>query len=229
MAINLKQKQKTNLHVLIAEITVGIAASIFAVWTFFVLTYGVFNQQADIFDTVVTYLIQMTRSPHMTEFMHVVTMLGGPAILVLGIITALVLTGFHHTRRMIMFLAMLCSGIAINLLLKYIFQRPRPTMSPLVDEYFYSYPSGHAMNSFIFYMFIAYLLYHYGHNKKIGILALIFSGTLVLLIGISRVYLGVHYPTDVIAGYIGGLWWLVTVIVVEKIVVFGGVGKRGKK
>lgn len=222
------KKKKKIVHLLAAEIAFGIFANVLSVWIFFKLSYGVLNQQMDLFDTIATYLVQMLRSPAMTEFMLIITMLGGPGILGVWIVTAFVLSAYNRNRRSLMFLVMTISGSILNLVLKYVFQRPRPTQ-PLVEEYFYSYPSGHAMNAFIFYLFIAYMYYHYTHNKSLGIVVFIVASMLVLLIGISRVYLGVHYPSDVLAGYIGGLWWLITVILFEKLFIAGWPARKGRK
>ena len=76
------------------------------------------------------------------------------------------------------------------------------------------------MNSFIFYCLLAYFVYHFTKNRTLSIWASIAALGLILLIGLSRVYLGVHYPSDVIAGYIAGLFVFVTAIVLDKTVLW---------
>ena len=108
----------------------------------------------------------------------------------------------------------------INTALKILIQRPRPQFHPLVVENSYSFPSGHAMDSFVFYMTLVYLIYHLTKNKVLTAVAFIFASCLVLTIGISRVYLGVHYPTDIIAGYTAGLCWMIIVYLIHQSMIF---------
>ena len=96
----------------------------------------------------------------------------------------------------------------INRILKFIIARPRPQELSLVIEKGYSFPSGHSMISMAFYGFIIYLIYKNIKNKKIKYPLIIFLGITILLIGISRIYLGVHYATDIIGGFIIGFIYL---------------------
>lgn len=104
--------------------------------------------------------------------------------------------------------------------LKQIIQRPRPDIMPSVVETSYSFPSGHAMNSSVFYLTIAFYTYHFTRKKKLSLVVTGGAIVLLLLIGFSRVYLGVHYPSDVVAGYVVGVWWLTTAILISKSVSF---------
>lgn len=88
----------------------------------------------------------------------------------------------------------------VNQVLKFVIQRPRPSEFQIISVSGYSYPSGHAMISTAFYGFIFYLIYKSNLSNKYKVLFGIFTLVLVILICISRVYLGVHYLTDVIAG-----------------------------
>lgn len=94
----------------------------------------------------------------------------------------------------------LISVTFINQILKIILKRPRPDISH-IDASGYSFPSGHAMVSMAFYGLIIYFVLKSNLNKKIKILSIIGLCILILLIGISRTYLGVHYLTDIIAGF----------------------------
>jgi len=102
-------------------------------------------------------------------------------------------------------------GIGLNILLKQLFARARPQLwERTVDVRFYSFPSGHAMMSMVIYGLLSYFLASRFPRWRVGI----FSLTLVLIaaIGFSRLYLGVHWPTDIIAGYTAGLVWLISCI-----------------
>ena len=97
----------------------------------------------------------------------------------------------------------------LNLLLKNIVQRPRPTEFRLIDETGYSFPSGHSMVSMAFYGFLIYLIYKYIKNKNLKILLITILLILPILIGISRIYLGVHYTSDVIGGFLISVSYLI--------------------
>ncbi|HEX7063477.1 MAG TPA: phosphatase PAP2 family protein [Bacillales bacterium] len=97
----------------------------------------------------------------------------------------------------------------LNWLLKSVFARPRPDLEHLIQVSYYSFPSGHAMNSTAFFGFLAFLFHHRLKRKgnqtaPVWIIACL----LILLIGLSRVYLGVHYPMDVLGGFLAGGSWL---------------------
>jgi undecaprenyl-diphosphatase len=96
---------------------------------------------------------------------------------------------------------------ALNYLLKTLFHRARPQLpwSPGAPDY--SFPSGHAMNSLVFYLALAFVVWLMP-GRRAGLAALAGDLLLVLLIGVSRIYLGYHYVSDVIGGYSAGLLWL---------------------
>ena len=98
---------------------------------------------------------------------------------------------------------------ALNQLLKQILQRPRPTEYRIIEESGYSFPSGHAMNGIVFYGFLVYLLYKMIKNKPLKYSLMILINIVVFLVGLSRIYLGVHYTSDVIAGYLFGFAYLI--------------------
>lgn len=106
----------------------------------------------------------------------------------------------------------LCLATGLNLILKQILQRPRPTEYRIIDETGYSFPSGHSMISMAFYGYIIYLIYKYVKNKylKIGLITTL--SVLIILIGTSRIYLGVHYTSDVIAGFMISISYLIIYI-----------------
>ena len=107
-------------------------------------------------------------------------------------------------------------GFILNTGLKLFFSKPRPELwHQLISEKSFSFPSGHALGSMVLYGFIAHeLATHYPRFAK-----LIYSLTVILIaaIGISRLYLGVHWPTDIIAGYGVGFLWLMICITMLKL------------
>ena len=100
----------------------------------------------------------------------------------------------------------------LNVFLKLIFMRDRPYDLMIINESGYSFPSGHAMAALGFYGFIIYLLWQFNLEKKVKYIFSALLGFLIILIGISRIYLGVHYASDVIAGYLISLAYLIIYI-----------------
>lgn len=101
---------------------------------------------------------------------------------------------------------------AINLIIKEIVKRPRPIVNRLVNVSGYSFPSGHSMSSIAFYGYLIYLIHQKINNKYLKWLLIIILSTLILLIGISRIYLGAHYASDVISGFLAGAIYLILFI-----------------
>lgn len=101
----------------------------------------------------------------------------------------------------------LIAGIA-NPLIKLVFMRPRPTLNHLVTEHSYSFPSGHSTGSVLLYGTIILLLPQFIKQKKLCLSLQILLGLGIFLIGISRIYAGVHFPSDVVGGFCFGLAWL---------------------
>ena len=100
----------------------------------------------------------------------------------------------------------------LNQLLKRILQRPRPTEFRIIEETGYSFPSGHSMISMAFYGYLIYLIYKYVKNKYIKWAAIVLLSILICCIGISRIYLGVHYTSDVLGGFLISVSYLVIYI-----------------
>ena len=100
----------------------------------------------------------------------------------------------------------------LNQLLKGILQRPRPTEYRIIEETGYSFPSGHSMISMAFYGYIIYLIYKYVKNKYIKWFSIVLLSILICSIGISRIYLGVHYTSDVLGGFLISISYLVIYI-----------------
>ena len=101
---------------------------------------------------------------------------------------------------------------AINQILKRIVQRPRPTEYRIIEETGYSFPSGHSMVSMAFYGYLIYLIYKYVKNKYLKYISIILLSILICSIGISRIYLGVHYTSDVLAGFMISISYLIIYI-----------------
>ncbi len=139
------------------------------------------------------------------------TALGGYTVVSLALVAALgfVLLGRRPATAMVM-LAAGAGGMLLNLAMKHLFARPRPSVVPwLAATGHESFPSGHAMLSAAVYLSLATLLARVMRRRRLRLYVVAVAVILVILIGSSRVALGVHYPTDVAAGWLaGGLWAL---------------------
>ena len=149
-------------------------------------------------------------SENLTPIVKYITQLGGA----IGLITLAVILTFTIKNKRNSLLIWMNLGISalLNQILKYIIQRPRPTEFRIIDESGYSFPSGHSMVSAGFYGFLIYLIYKNIENKylKWGLISLL--SLLIILIGTSRIYLGVHYTSDVLAGFLIAISYLIIFI-----------------
>ena len=144
----------------------------------------------------------------MTLIMKLITTLGSTIVIITGIACVAILI---KNKKYFFIFAMSCLfGTILNNLLKIIIRRPRPSETMLLtSESSYSFPSGHTMISTIFYGLIIYYIIKKINNKKLKNFLVGFLSLVIFFVGISRIYLGVHYATDVIAGFIIGLIYLI--------------------
>lgn len=150
-----------------------------------------------------TFLI----SDFATPIAKVMTRLGGATVLIT--LTILFLIIIRNKKIGISIATNLIIITILNVLLKNIVQRPRPTEFRMIYETGYSFPSGHSMVSMAFYGYLIYLIYQNLKNKTVkwGLIGLL--SVLIVTIGTSRIYLGVHYTSDVLAGFILSISYLI--------------------
>jgi membrane-associated phospholipid phosphatase len=167
-------------------------------------------------DSMVAQFFHRHAVPWSVHLFEVVTFFGNASTLAaLGLAVALVLGALRRWSLLLGWVAALVGTGLLNGNLKGFFRRLRPRLpDPWVTEPGWSFPSGHAMGSFVAYGFLAYLLTritpaHFPRRKATALLAI-----LVLLIGFSRIYLGVHFLSDVIGGYAAAAVWLTFCILV---------------
>lgn len=176
---------------------------------------NIFNKELMLSD-ILSYklIVKVFRCDLLTAIMKFITNIGG-----IVMITTVTIFSFIVTKNKRIALCILINVIIIttlNIILKNIIQRPRPEGFRLVSESGYSFPSGHSMVSAAFYGLITYFFYINIKNKKIRNLICIFMSIFILLIGVSRIYLGVHYASDVIAGFLIAIAYLIIFISIIK-------------
>jgi undecaprenyl-diphosphatase len=181
---------------------------------FWLTSFLISDQQIVDFDSIVISAIQGLESPGLTSIMKFFTTIGSsPVVIVLSLFLLFFLYKvLHHRIELILFITALVGSVILNDLLKNLFHRTRPNLHRLIDISGYSFPSGHAMTAFTVYGIIAFLLWRHISTKRGRILLILFTVFMILMIGISRVYLGVHYPSDIIGGYLASGFWLSTLI-----------------
>lgn len=137
------------------------------------------------------------------------TAIGGPTVLGLTVVAVIGFLTLQARYRTAIVVAMTSlGGEVLNTTMKQVFSRPRPTIVPhLRVIYTTSFPSGHAMESAIVYLTLAAILMRASESRLTKMYILGIAVLLTMLVGASRVYLGVHYPTDVIGGWIVGFMW----------------------
>ena len=139
-----------------------------------------------------------------------ITALGGVAVLV---IITLVVVGFllmiRKVAMMWLMIAAVGGGLIVSSVLKHLVDRPRPSVLHRAYVYTSSFPSGHSMMSAIVYLTLGSLLARIVHRRRLKLYFLFVAMLLTFLVGVSRVYMGVHYPTDVLAGWTAGLVWAI--------------------
>ena len=172
---------------------------------------GVRAQEVFTLDMVATPWLHALASPALDAVMQAATFLGSN--LVIPPLFALAVLGLWRAsrRREALFVVIASGGsLALNETMKLFFQRPRPQLTWAQVQTDYSFPSGHTMNSLVFYVGLAIVAWSV-LGRRAGIIALIAAIALTLLIGVSRIYLGYHYLTDVVGGLLAGTGWLLVV------------------
>ncbi len=173
------------------------------------MLFLVLSGYASYFDDPIRKFIYGLRADWLTAFFKGVTFLANPLTLV--VLCAILLVIPKTTLRFGIPVSVATGlGSLVHKGIKQLVMRPRPDdVVPLIQETGYSFPSGHANGGLIFYVFLAFLIGRLLKQNKQGDIAnliYVIAGIIVFLIGVSRVYLGIHYPTDVIAGWcLGGM------------------------
>lgn len=180
---------------------------------FAVLAYFVVSNESVLYgiDHPIQQLIRGSITPEKTLIFKYFTKFGNTVTIALLFIISFSILYFKVKDKIASYWlavnTVLISGIG-NISLKYLFNRPRPAVEHLVAAKHSSFPSGHAMGSMLFYGTLIFLAYKYIDNKAMRLVIQIALGIVILLIGISRIYLGVHYPTDILGGFLLGGCWL---------------------
>lgn len=174
---------------------------------FIAILEDVFEKEIMKLDILGYGLISTIISENITPIAILITNFGG-AITLIGL-TIIFLLIMKNKKMSFSILLNLVIVTFLNIFLKNIIQRPRPDDFRLINETGYSFPSGHSMISMAYYGYLIYLIFKFVKNKRLKTFFITFLCILILTIGLSRIYLGVHYTSDVIAGFVLSVSYLI--------------------
>jgi len=170
----------------------------FCLIIFFSIIRLYLKDSLEVFDSTIYNFFSKYQNDTLTSIFKFISHLCGPITVIVLLFIILI---FGKNEEYDMYCAIITTGaFIINYLVKIVFRRPRPLDINLITETGFSLPSSHAMVSVSFYGFLMYYVYKLDINKKKKILLEAILSILIILIGISRIYLGVHYASDVVAG-----------------------------
>jgi undecaprenyl-diphosphatase len=187
----------------------GAVIAIAGTWAFAELAGHVSSGSTQAFDDAVLRWFGAHRVPTLDAVMLEITSLGTASVVTMVVgVAALFLWLNQHKHSAILLFVATFGGVILNNLLKAGFGRPRPEVIPWdTTATFYSFPSGHAMSATIVYSTVAYLAARLQRTRAARVAITLVAAIVIFLICLSRLYLGVHYPSDVLAGIIIGLAW----------------------
>lgn len=191
-------KKKNIFEIIIITLTI---------MAFIVLSFLMYQGLLDHFDLDIYHKMIKYMSPLLTLIVKIITNIGGPLMVVL-ICAFLVFNPKTRWKFGILTTFGAILSFLVNWGIKLLFARERPEIMPLVSEGSYSYPSGHAAVSIVMYGLLAIYIYQNIKNKKLKYFLISLCIIFPIIIGLSRVYLGTHYMTDVLGGWLVGILML---------------------
>lgn len=207
VAARLDPKAYLGLHV-----TVGLGVAALALWVFGAVLEEVLDNATVVRLDVATmaWMARHTTPLGLRVFAFITRLGDTPVIPVIGVCGAFVLWYQRHRLVFVCWLSAFVGGVFVNQLLKLLVHRARPVLAvEVMHEKTFSFPSGHTMAATIGYGMLAYVLVTYwrprGSPKRLIFVAAV---ALMIAVGVSRVYLGMHFPTDVVGGFAAGTAWL---------------------
>jgi undecaprenyl-diphosphatase len=196
---------------------VSLVIAVLAVFLFAWLAENVAAQHTVKFDSSVRAAVHSFASPALTHLMFAISFMGSSGLVVCALVAFALFRHFEWRRAAIWLAVTLAGALVLELTLKFAFHRPRPVpfFGPVPRTY--SFPSGHSLLSFCFYGVLAGLLSGRVRSMPARVLIWLFAALMVLSIGLSRIYLGVHYPSDVLAGYLTGTIWAASMVALDRV------------
>jgi undecaprenyl-diphosphatase len=194
-----------------AELAAGFGIALVALVAFAFVAGNIYDQEAVALDAFATPFVHSIQSPVTDAVMNGLTSLGsGPILVLVATIATAVLAGRRQRPKALFLVTAIAGSVALNGTLKVVVQRPRPVLPWAHVLPDYSFPSGHTMNSLVLYLAIALIVWVTA-GRRLGSIAALVSLAIAIAVGISRIYLGYHYLSDVVGGLVAGIAWLFVV------------------
>jgi membrane protein DedA with SNARE-associated domain len=197
------------------HLTLGLMLSLGALWLFAGISEDVIHHDPlTQFDLTMADLLHRHGTPVLIQLAKIISLLGSPGFVATwGLVVCVLLLKQRQGVLLVGWIGALAGGGLLDLGLKLAFRRPRPTWeAPYLIEHGWSFPSGHAMGSLVAYGMLAYVLILHLQGRAARTAVIIGAVVLTLAIGFTRLFLGVHFFSDVIAGYAAGTVWLAVCI-----------------
>lgn len=197
------------MRVLTGRLTAALISCLLLAAVFGYVAYSIGSGGIVRFDTAVIGAVQGMETPWLTGFMKFFTAVGSTkTVLVICAVTIGALLYFRQKAQTILFVVVIGGTVAINQVAKLFFHRARPDVNRLIEISGFSFPSGHTMMATSLYAILAFILWrNIRHSGRIVCVLLAFF--MIAMICISRIYLGVHYPSDVVGGLCASAFWVV--------------------
>jgi membrane-associated phospholipid phosphatase len=199
------------LGIATGALLVGVAALVASLIVLGTIADGIRDQEVFALDTWATPFLHSIQSPAFNALMVGLTTIGSTAaILAIFVAVGIALLAIRRYAALLFLGLALGGAILIDFVMKRIFERPRPKLDYAAVLPDYSFPSGHAMNGVAFYLTLGLIAWSV-FGRRVGLIVTVSMAVLAFGIGVSRIYLGYHYLTDVVGGWLGGIVWLLVV------------------
>ncbi len=209
------QQSKRRIWRTLLDILIPLAALFLFGW----LAKEVLEANTARVDLAVRMFVHQFTAPPLTEIMRALSFIGSAAVVsTLTVLAVVLLVGSHRARSAALLAVTMAGAVTLDMTLKEAFRRPRPTAFFGTSPASYSFPSGHALDSLCFYAVLALILSEWVRKAQFRVCIWIAAMLMSLLIGLSRIYLGVHYPSDVAGGYCAAIFWIGAVHLLDKAV-----------
>jgi membrane-associated phospholipid phosphatase len=204
-------KNKLHWEKLLEDGLVEMTIATVLIFLFASLAEDVWFKEPFSWDTSIMLAIHRLANPYLDRIMRLLTQMGVLGAIVVAILLAVYFFIKRQRTNLISIIVIFGGAVVLNTLMKSLFSRPRPSVfSALTTEKSYSFPSGHVAASVAVYGFLAILLWQ-NHHRILAIL----SGLMIPVVAFSRVYLGVHYPSDVLGAFAFTSLWLLLIFVIR--------------